>query len=492
MTAQMIRRRRAPRLLIVGALLAVLVSQLPITPASAEPVGSVSGRVTGADAGEALANVWVTLTPVTGAGTQEGAPLLATTDGAGRYEFSAVDAASVKIHVMSPLSGEYVTTYWPEAYTSADAGIIELTDQPVSADLQLPRGGSTTGQVQDAMTSAPIDGARITATLADDPSAQAVGPAVTTDVTGTFSISGLPPVPIDLTVEPPPGSSYVSPGDGPAGDDLRISGSSDSAGTVIRLHPGAEIRGRVLDDSGAPVARASVSAVGCAPTCPPEAITDSSGAYRLEGVAPGAGLRVKAVPGQGLLSRWFLGGDAAAPASALSAEAGDVIEDVDIVLVRSAHVTVRVRGTSRAEPLRAIVWLRTTGRIYGQYFAHRPGDDLGLPGEPISVRVGPIPPGEYAVSISPGAQNPGHLPVRWSTVAAGAPTGSTIQIAAGQEAEAVVQFAPMNVAPDPAPSEATPVGAADWPGLDEGFLTQPEWPDPQASGAAPMAPTAIL
>jgi hypothetical protein len=487
----MIRRRRAPRLLIVGALLTMLVSLLPVSPASAEPVGSVSGIVTGAGAGEALANVWVTLTPVTDAGSQEGAPLVAITDGSGRYEFTALDAPSVKIHVMSPLSGEYVTTYWPAAYASANAGIIELTGRPVSADLELPRGGSAAGEVLDAMTGAPIDGARITATLADDPSAQALGTGVTTDAKGAFSISGLPPVLIDLTVEPPPGSSYVSPGGGPTGDDLRVDGSSDSVGTVIRLSPGAEIRGRVLDDSGAPVARASVRAVGCAPTCPPEAITDSSGAYRLEGVTPGAGLRVKAVPGQGLLSRWFLGGDAAAPATALSAEAGDVIDDVDIVLVRSAHVTVRVQGTSRAEPLRAIVWLRTAGRIYGQYFAHRPGDDLGLPGEPIRVRVGPIPPGEYAVSISPGAQNPGHLPVRWSTVAAGAPTGSTIQIAAGQEAEAVAQFAPVTGAPDPAPSEATRAGADAWPGLDEGFLTEAQWPDPQASGAAPTAPTAI-
>ncbi len=485
----MSRPRRAPRLLIVGALLTVLVSLLPVTPASAEPVGSVSGTVTGA--GEALANVWVTLTPVTGTGTQEGAPLVTITDGAGRYEFTAVAAPSVKIHVMSPLSGQYVTTYWPAAYTSASAGTIELTGQPVSADLQLPRGGSTAGQVQDAMTGAPIDGARITATLADDPSAQDLGADVTTDVTGAFSISGLPPVPIDLTVEPPPGSSYVSPGGGSAGDDLRVDGSLDTVGTVIRLHQGAEIRGRVLDDSGAPVARASVRAVGCAPSCPPEAITDSSGAYRLVGVTPGAGLRVKAVPGQGLLSRWFLGGDPAAPATTLSAEAGDVIDDVDIVLVRSAHVTVRVRGTSRTEPLRAIVWLRTAGRIYGQYFAHQPGDDLGLPGEPIRVRVGPIPPGEYAVSVSPGAQNPGHLPVRWSTVAAGAPTGSTIQIAAGQEAEAVVQFKNGSGAPDPAPSEATLAGTDGWPGLNEGFLTQAQWPDPQAPGAAPVAPTSL-
>lgn len=475
--------------MIVAALLTVIVSLLPVTPASAEPVGSVSGIVTGSGTG--LANVWVTLTPVTGAGNQEGAPLVAITDGSGRYEFTAVDAAFVKIHVMSPLSGQYVTTYWPQAYSFPSAGIIELTGQPVSADLELPRGGSTAGQVHDAITGAPIDGARITATLADDPSATALGTDVTTDVTGTFSISGLPPVPIDLSVEPPPGSSYVSPGDAPMGNDLRVDGSLDTVGTVIGLRPGAEIRGRVLDDSGAPVARALVRAVGCSPTCVAEASTDGSGAYRLVGVAPGTGLRLEAVPGQGLLSRWFHSGGTAAPTTTLNVEAGDVIDDVDIILVRAAHLTVRVSGTSRTEPLRAIVWLKTVGKMYGQYFAHRPGDDLGLPGEPISLRVGPVPPGEYAVSISPGAQNPGYLPPRWITSWAGAPTGDTIQIAAGQEAEAVVQFAPGSGAPDPGQADSTRAGADAWPGLDEGFLTQAQWPDPLASGAATMTPTAI-
>lgn len=478
MTVLQVPARRAAYLAIVGTLLAVLVSLALVAPASAGPAGSVSGIVTGA--GRGLANVWVTATPVTDVGTQAGASIVAITDDSGRYEFPDVDSPSVKIHVISPLSGEYVTTYWPQAYSFAAAGIISLTGQPVAADLDLLPGGSVAGLVRDATTGVPLDGAQITATIANDPSSRALATDVTTDVTGTFSISGLPPVPIDLTVEPPPGSAYVSPDGGPTGDGLRIDGSSDTTGRVIRLRPGAEIRGRVLDDSGAPVARASVRAVGCSPTCMSEAISDSSGAYRLVGVAPGTGLRIEAVPGQGLLSRWFPAGDTAAPTTTLTAEAGDVIDDVDIVLIRAAHLTVHVLGTRRAEPLRAIVWLRTTGRTYGQYFAHRPGDGSGLPSEPVRLRVGPVPPGEYAVSISPGAQNPGHLPARWVTSSADAPTGGTIQIAPGQDAEAIVQLATAGGTPDAVPADATRDRANTWPGLDGGFLTRSDGSDPLA------------
>ena len=367
MSALLVRGRRTPRLLMALALLVALASLGPTRVASADSTGQVSGVVTGA--GTALPNVWVTLTPVTDAGQPEGAPVVAITDRLGRYEFPEVDSLTVKIHVMSPLSGEYVTTYWPDVYSFAEAGIIRTSDR-VAADIDLPRGGSVTGQLVDGRTGAPIAGARIAASMADDPSAAPRAIDVTTD-TGAYAISGLPPVPIDLAVEPPSGRPYV-PAAGTTVDALRVDGGSAIVNKVIRLQLGAEIRGRVLDDAGEPVARASVRAVGCSPACPPEALSDMTGAYRLVGVAPGAGVRVEAVPGQGLLSRWFLGADPAAPATAVDVDAGDLLDGVDIVLIRAAHLTVSVAGADSAEPLRVIVWLRTAGRTYGQYFAHRP------------------------------------------------------------------------------------------------------------------------
>lgn len=466
MSALRVRGSRTPRLLMALALLVALATLGPAGVASADSAGQVSGVVTGA--GSALPNVWVTLTPVTDAGRPEGAPIVAITDRSGRYEFPEVDSPAVKVHVMSPLSGEFVTTYWPDAYTFAAAGLIRTSDRPVAADIDLPRGGSVAGQLVDGRTGAPIAGARISASMTDYPSAAPVAIDVTTD-NGAYAISGLPPVPIDLAVEPPSGRPYV-PAAGATVDALRVDGGSAIVDKVIRLQLGAEIRGRVLDDAGEPVARASVRAVGCSPTCPPEALSDVTGGYRLVGVAPGAGVRVEAVAGQGLLSRWFLGADPAAPATAVDVDAGDLVDGVDIVLVRAAHLTVDVAGANSAEPLRVIVWLRTAGRTYGQYFAHRPDEDPGIPGEPIRLRVGPVPPGDYAVSISPGTANPGHLPSRWSTRSSQTPTGEPVRVSAGQDAQVVLRLDSQGSTPDPGPADQSEGTIGTWPGLAQGFL----------------------
>ena len=457
--------RRVHLLTFAVALLVALASLGPSGAASADSPGPVSGVITGK--GQPLANVWVTLTPVTATGQVSGPPAVAITDSSGRYEFPLVPSPSVKVHVMSPLSGSFVTTYWPGVYSFAEAGIIRTSDR-VAADIDLPRGGSVTGQLVDGRTGTPIAGARIAASAADDPSATPVAIDVTTD-TGAYAISGLPPVPIDLAVDPPPGRPYV-PAAGATVDALRVDGGSAIVDKVIRLQLGAEIRGRVLDDAGEPVARASVRAVGCSPACPPEALSDMTGAYRLVGVAPGTGVRVEAVAGQGLLSRWFLGPDPSAPATAVEVDAGDLIDGVDIVLVRAAHLTVEVAGASSAEPLRVIVWLRTAGRTYGQYFAHRPDEDAGLPGEPIRLRVGPVPPGDYAVSISPGTANPGHLPSRWSTSSSDPPTGEPVQVSAGQDAQVVLRLDSQGSTPDPGPADHSEGTIGTWPGLARGFL----------------------
>jgi hypothetical protein len=66
------------------------------------------------------------------------------------------------------------------------------------------------------------------------------------------------------------------------------------------------------------------------------------------------------------------------------------------------------------------------------------------------------------------------------TSSPGAPTGRTIQLAAGQEAEAVVQLGNASGTADASPRDATPERADGWPGLDEGFLRRSQRTDPFA------------
>ena len=154
-------------------MIAALVALGMPTPAAASLVGELSGTVTGG--GAPLPNVWVTLTPVTDQGDPAGTPKRTLTDESGSYEFPEVYDRAVKVHVRAPLFGELVDTYWPDVHSFAQAGIIEISSWPVTADVDLPVGGSVTGRVVDAETGAAVPDARVSAVIAASPPSGAVG-----------------------------------------------------------------------------------------------------------------------------------------------------------------------------------------------------------------------------------------------------------------------------------------------------------------------------
>ena len=242
------------------------------------------------------------------------------------------------------------------------------------ADLDLPAGGSASGQVVEARTGAPVVGARVTASIADDRASGSVGAIGTVGGPGQFSLTGLPPVPVELSVALPPGSPFLPPQARPGAEEsLRLDGGAITTDLTIGLRRSATISGTVRDDAGAPVVGADVRLVGCLPGCPRHATSDALGRYRLEGVAPGSGLAVVAQPAWGLLGPWYPSREATARVADLDVGEGDALESVDLALTRPAFVTLDVLGAGSAEPLPAIVRLTTTGRTYSQYFASRAG-----------------------------------------------------------------------------------------------------------------------
>ena len=149
----------------MGAVAAALATAGTPAPATAALVGGLSGRVTGD--GAPLANVWVTLTPVSETGEATGNPTRTLTDGSGRYAFPQVQDPAVKIHVRAPLLGDFVDTWWPGVHTRAQAQVIEVSDSPVTADVRLPVGGSVSGRVVDSVTGDPLPDAQVSALIAE-------------------------------------------------------------------------------------------------------------------------------------------------------------------------------------------------------------------------------------------------------------------------------------------------------------------------------------
>lgn len=471
--------RRAPVSVILGLL--ALLGPAP-TAAGDQPGGTLTGTITGN--GAALANTWVTLTPVDSRGRPTGPAQRTVTGATGRYEFPALPTGPVKLQARAPLAGTLVDTFWPRAYTLDSAQVLEVTPGTLRADLDLPEGGSAQGQVVEARTGLPVVGARVTAAIEGDPAR--VGTARAGTGPGRFWLGALPPVPVELSVWVPPGSPYLALVAGRSGIEpsVRLDGGASTTGLTIGLLRAAEITGTVRDDAGAPVVGAEVKLVGCLQACPAPARADAAGRYRLEGVAPGSRLSVVAQPAWGLLGPWYPSREATTRLTAdLDVGEGEVVESVDLTLARPAFLSLDVVGAGRVDPLRAIVRLTTTGRTYSQYF-----NDRSVAGSPASgdsadsirLVVGPVPPGEYSVSIDLGVADPGYLPSRWVSDS-GTPSTPTIRLTAGEGNRSVISFASGDGGSDRAPAPAGSSLAPGWPGLALGFLDPTGWADPSAA-----------
>jgi hypothetical protein len=491
------RLRHAHRLLLVGCVVAALAVSGTPAPASATLIGEVSGTVTGS--GVPLPNVWVSFTPVTQDGDPSGNPKRTLTDDAGRYEFPEVYDQDIKIHVRAPLFGEFVDTYWPDAHTFNQAEILEISDWPVTADIDLPVGGSVSGRVVDIATGGAIPEAQVSAMITASPESGAIGFASRNQAPGTFAISGLPPVPLMLRVRLAAGSRYLASGPSERFEGVQVDGSATTSGVTVGLRRGAEIRGTVRDDAGMPVEGASIKVVGCMPNCPLIVSTDESGTYQIVGVSPGSRLGVVAWKGDQLVRQWYPGRSNASRAHDIALEPGDAIDNVDFALSRAAFMTVPVTGADSGDPLRgAIVLLVSSTDSFERHYALRSKEGPGR------MRLGPLDPGSYTLSVMPGASNPDYAAIDRATSPSLAPEGI---IELGPEVD--VEFA---VALPPAPGSRTSsegavrsagtVGAASgegggsgtpgcrtaaapdvgtggtptgWPGLAEGFLACPDW-----------------
>jgi hypothetical protein len=518
---------------LVGALAASLLVVCPVGRAQAELVGSVSGVIT--SGGRPVQYAWVSIIPVTPTGMWAGRGVLTSTDERGRYQVDDVYTDFVKVQVRGPVG--LATTYWPDAYTFGEAPALRVTAAGARADVDLPKGGSVTGQVVDARTGQPVAGARVTAQAASGTVWEQVGSTGLGIAAqpGSFILVDLPPVPVALWVQAAPGSRHLHQWFDDAayiGQARWIDGGASTSGLTVRLREGAELSGTVRDDSGSPVPGATVSVVGCPGLCPHVAVTDAEGRYRFDALVPGRAMRVHADgEASGHLGQWYREPGSSEEAR-LDLAAGQVRAGVDLVLARGAFLSVRVLDDRTGLPLEGMsAELQSLGGPNLGYPSHpreqlegssgtaaapmppQPsaegllgalpaappptvlGGDAGVgaigtepaDGPPDTLVIGPVPAGEYRLELYPGVRNEAFLPVTWGTATGISPDGRIV-LDPGQRAEATVRLMPSGTTPSPAgpgPGQLPGGGSVDdgagtadghWPGLPAGFFgPQPGW-----------------
>lgn len=233
---------------------------------------------------------------------------VAFSDRDGRYKL-AVGAGEVLVAASHP---EY----------AAQTRYVDLGSGGATANFALVPGGAIEGVVRDVQTDQPVAGASVHAT-SDSPAAELAeenARVVKADAAGKFRFSGLRPGAYELSAREGARSSRVPVGVG-------VGVAEQQTNIVVLVGGTATIRGKVVDDSGAPAPGVAVIAAGGGDDGD-KATADAAGAFVLEGLAPG---------------RWALRGTSDSYIADGQAIVQLVKSDVDGIVVRVRH-GLEVRG----------------------------------------------------------------------------------------------------------------------------------------------------
>ncbi|MBI5092257.1 MAG: carboxypeptidase regulatory-like domain-containing protein [Candidatus Hydrogenedentes bacterium] len=226
--------------------------------------------VTQADSGQPASKVDVTL------GTSEYSSNVRTkpTDDSGAVEFAGVGDGE---YTLSARSDTYVMSGEPVTFAVSDE-----TD-PGEQHLKVITGGSIAGHVLDADTKQPIANALLSAESDEYRSTSHEGRSASD---GSYCIKGLSTGLYELACSKAPGYMSVTRLEGKV---VSVNAGQAVGEMDIALKRGLSIQGVVVDVAGNPIGHAKVSGEGDSPDFDEllnDAITDSAGAFTLDGFAP--------------------------------------------------------------------------------------------------------------------------------------------------------------------------------------------------------------
>ena len=279
------RPRGAHRPVILLTLLAVLAGILQTLPAAAAPgqdaPGSLSGTVTNAS-GQPLLGICVSASGSTDWGST-------TTDALGAYRVTGLDPGTYRVFFSDCNQvRQYVHEWYDDAPDWWSADLVAVGDGTDTAgiDAELTLGGSISGTVTDP-AGEPIAG------ICASASGDTYGSGEETDLTGAYSITGLPQgsyrvhfsdcndTPVFVSEWYDDKTSYSD------ADRVAVIDGASSVGVDAELSVGGSLSGTVTDDAGQPLDDACVTAYNDDDDSSETASTDASGTYSVAPLAPG-------------------------------------------------------------------------------------------------------------------------------------------------------------------------------------------------------------
>jgi len=228
--------------------------------------------------------------------------------------------------------GSLVLSAMAEGFLRQERTGLEVVAGETMDDLRviLEPGATVTGRVLDALGN-PLSDARVSIVRDRMDFSISGGASASTDADGVYRMPGVPPGERSLEAEHDGHQRQVR--------DLTVVVGENRLD--FRLQAGASVSGRVVDEGGAPVAGAlvSASAAGSGPTFRADGeTTDDAGAFQLEGLSPGS---------YNVTAR--MEGYAATTLEEPVEITGGPVQGVEVVLSRGAVVTGRLLGAELEE-----------------------------------------------------------------------------------------------------------------------------------------------
>ncbi|MFC1779061.1 carboxypeptidase regulatory-like domain-containing protein [Thermodesulfobacteriota bacterium] len=272
---------------------------------SLKPDGSVSGTVVDEATGQPIPSVWVNVS------TDIWGGISTMTDAFGEYLIGGLPAGEYKV-VAYDYNYNYAVEYYDNATNRENATPVTVTsgaDTP-NINLSLNAAGSISGTVVDSTVVLPIENAQVCATAING----GIDQCVLTDALGQYTIVGL----IADTYQVKSykfnrdNSDYIYPpeyfnntNDSSSATPVTVVGGVDTPSIDFSLTFGGYVSGTVVDEgTGQPIVSANVCVDPIPRNHPGCSITDTQGAYVIEGLRQGD-YRVEITYAPGYILEYF-------------------------------------------------------------------------------------------------------------------------------------------------------------------------------------------